>query len=74
VVVTGSLTGVCRDPKDGFILECATLGHADLIVTGDRDLLCLGSHEAIRIVTRDNTWIAPNSSDLTQADPNPVLN
>jgi putative PIN family toxin of toxin-antitoxin system len=51
IVVTGALTGICRDPKDDFILECARIGNADLIVTGDKDLLSLGSHERIAIVT-----------------------
>jgi putative PIN family toxin of toxin-antitoxin system len=32
---------VCRDPKDDWILEVAVNGSADLIVTGDRDLLSL---------------------------------
>ena len=51
VVVKGQLSGVCRDPKDDFILECAELGGADLIVTGDKDLLALGSFGAIKILT-----------------------
>jgi predicted nucleic acid-binding protein len=49
--VPGILSGVCRDPKDDFILECAVLGNADVIVTGDKDLLALGEYEGIRIVT-----------------------
>jgi putative PIN family toxin of toxin-antitoxin system len=51
VVVTGRISGVCRDPKDDFILECAVLGKADLIVTGDNDLLSLGSYGDIDILT-----------------------
>jgi putative PIN family toxin of toxin-antitoxin system len=50
-VVHGRVAGICRDPKDDFILECAPDGHADFIVTGDKDLLSLGSYEATRIVT-----------------------
>ncbi len=49
--VTGALTGICRDPNDDFILECALIGDADLIVTGDKDLLSIGVYKAIRIVT-----------------------
>ena len=30
---------VPRDPKDNHILECAVAGRADLIVSGDQDLL-----------------------------------
>ncbi len=51
VVVTGLIKGICRDPNDDFILECAVVGGADLIVTGDKDLLSLARYENIRIVT-----------------------
>jgi uncharacterized protein len=51
VTLAGSVIGICRDPKDDFILECATLGNADLIVTGDKDLLALKSYRATRILT-----------------------
>ena len=51
VSVTGTVSGFCRDPKDDFILECAQTGRADLIVTGDKDLLSLGHFGAIEIVT-----------------------
>jgi len=51
VVVSGKLCGVCRDPKDDFILECAVTGRADMIVTGDKDLLSLDPYGAIRILT-----------------------
>ncbi len=42
---------VCRDPKDDMFLECAALAKAELLVTGDKDLLVLGSYTGIRIVT-----------------------
>jgi putative PIN family toxin of toxin-antitoxin system len=51
VIVTGGLSGICRDPKDDFILECAETGGADLIVTGDKDLLSLANYGRIEIVT-----------------------
>ena len=40
---------VCRDPKDDKFLELAIAGEADMIVTGDRDLLALHPYEGIRI-------------------------
>ncbi len=49
VQLTGKLR-VCRNPKDNMFLECAVLAGADLIVSGDRDLLELKSHQGIRIV------------------------
>ena len=38
------------DPDDNAILECAAAGGSEWIVTGDKDLLRLGSFENIRIV------------------------
>jgi putative PIN family toxin of toxin-antitoxin system len=51
ISVTGKVSGICRDPKDDFILECAQTGNADLIVTGDKDLLSLKLFNGIQIVT-----------------------
>jgi putative PIN family toxin of toxin-antitoxin system len=51
IVIAGRVSGICRDPKDDFILECAETGGADLIVTGDKDLLSLASYGRIEIVT-----------------------
>jgi len=50
VRITGALR-VCRDPNDDMVLECALLAGAQAIVTGDKDLLTLGSHKQIRILT-----------------------
>jgi putative PIN family toxin of toxin-antitoxin system len=41
----------CRDPKDDKFLELAVSGHADVIVTGDRDLIALNPFRGIPIVT-----------------------
>ena len=41
----------CRDPKDDKFLELAINGRADLIVTGDKDLLELNPFLDIPIVT-----------------------
>ena len=45
------VTGVVRDPNDDMIVACALAAGADYIVTRDKDLLSLGEHEGIRIVT-----------------------
>lgn len=42
---------VCRDPDDDWILATAVAGSADLIVTGDKDLLVLRRFQGIPIVT-----------------------
>jgi uncharacterized protein len=41
----------CRDPKDDKFLDLAVNGRADLIVTGDRDLLALNPFREIPIIT-----------------------
>jgi uncharacterized protein len=41
----------CRDPKDDKFLELAVNGHADLLVTGDGDLLALNPFREMPIVT-----------------------
>ena len=40
----------CRDPRDDKFLELAVNGHADLIVSGDRDLLALNPFRGIAII------------------------
>jgi len=40
----------CRDPTDDKFLELAVNGHADLILTGDKDLLVLNPFRGIPIV------------------------
>ena len=42
---------MCRDPEDDAVLSAAIEGRADVIVTGDADLLALEEHEGIAIVT-----------------------
>jgi len=41
----------CRDPKDDKLLELAINGRADLIITGDKDLLELNPFRDIPIIT-----------------------
>jgi uncharacterized protein len=42
---------VCRDPDDDEVLALALLAQADVIVSGDNDLLVLQSFEGIPILT-----------------------
>lgn len=42
---------VCRDQDDDLVLATAMAAGADLIVTGDQDLLVLGTYEGMRLVT-----------------------
>jgi len=43
----------CRDPKDDKFLEVAVCGHAQVIVSGDDDLLTLNPFDGIPIVPPD---------------------
>jgi len=40
-----------RDPADDMVLAAAVAGHADAIVTGDKDLLDLGAYEGMPVLT-----------------------
>lgn len=51
VPLGGVEVAVCRDPKDNAVLETATTGDCNAIVTGDADLLTLGNYNSIAIVT-----------------------
>ena len=51
IVSTATPVRAARDPKDNPILACALDGKADVVVTGDGDLLELGSFQDIQIVT-----------------------
>jgi putative PIN family toxin of toxin-antitoxin system len=42
---------VSRDPDDDAVLALAAAARPDLIVTGDKDLLVLGSHVGVPIVS-----------------------
>ncbi|VXD17597.1 putative toxin-antitoxin system toxin component, PIN family [Planktothrix paucivesiculata] len=50
VNVTETIT-ICRDAKDNKFLELAVSGKADLIITGDQDLLVLNPFKNIEIIT-----------------------
>lgn len=50
IVEPAATLSACRDLADDRVLECAVAGAAELIVTGDQDLLELGAYEGARIV------------------------
>ena len=50
IVDTPGIIFDCRDPKDNFILEMAVNGKANIIVTGDSDLLELNPYREIKII------------------------
>lgn len=50
VIVTAPVKA-CRDPKDDKFLEVALNGDADVLISGDRDLLELHPFRGIEIIT-----------------------
>lgn len=52
VKITNQLKSVTADPDDDKIIECAVVGNATHIVTGDkRHLLPIGNYQGISIIT-----------------------
>ena len=51
VSIPGLLKVIAADPDDDAIVECAMVGQAEFIVSGDHHLLELKSHSGIQIVT-----------------------
>jgi putative PIN family toxin of toxin-antitoxin system len=54
VDITVEVHGVATHPEDDLILATAVSGQADYLVTGDRQLLALGSYQGVQIVTPRN--------------------
>jgi predicted nucleic acid-binding protein len=42
---------IAADPDDDHVIAAAVAAEADLVISGDRHLLTLGTHQSIRIVT-----------------------
>ena len=51
VEVTGTVHGVCRDPKDDMVFECAVRSQAEIILSGDNDLLSVKAYRGIQVLT-----------------------
>lgn len=49
-------TADVRDPDDAWVLASALSGKADILVTGDRDLLALQSDAPLAILTPREWW------------------
>ena len=51
LVASTQMVRACRDPKGDKFLEAAVNGRADVVITGDKDLLVLDPFAGIPIVT-----------------------
>lgn len=49
--ITQPIPAISRDPKDNYLLAYAVIAQANYLVTGDHDLLVLGTVEMVQIVT-----------------------
>lgn len=47
----GRSAKICRDPEDDFLLDLARDGHADYLLTGDKDILVLRKFGKTKITT-----------------------
>lgn len=57
IVEPASLGGrVCRDPDDDAVIGTAVAGKCRCIVTGDKDLLILGTRQGIRMLSPLEFW------------------
>ena len=45
-----------RDPDDAWVLASAIVGAADLLVTGDKDLLTVAAHSPLPILSPRAAW------------------
>jgi uncharacterized protein len=64
-VPISSTVRVCRDPKGDKFLELAVDGQAQMLVTGDKDLLGLSSYRGIEILTPAAVLAVPDAALLT---------
>ena len=46
-----------RDPADAWVLASAVAGHANVLVTGDKDLLVLGTNAPLPILDPRAFWM-----------------
>ena len=51
VEIPGQVRGVCRDPNDDMVIECAEVSGAEVIISGDKDLLTIKKHRGILVLT-----------------------
>lgn len=47
---------ICRDKNDNQVLADALLAKADIILSGDKDLLSLETYETIKIISPKKYW------------------
>jgi putative PIN family toxin of toxin-antitoxin system len=61
IEISGTLKAVPDDPDDDMVVECAVMGNATHIVTGDKHLLSLANHQGI-VILKASEFLALLSS------------
>lgn len=51
VEIADKIKRVCRDADDDKFIACALSSSADIIATGDKDLLDIGVYKGVRIIS-----------------------
>lgn len=72
--ITPLVSAICRDPDDDNVIATAIAGQCVCIITGDKDLLDLGSVNGIRVLSPGSFWQfeqqGPRHGDPEQHDHN----
>ncbi len=50
-IIVNSVTNICRDPKDNYLLSLAKNGKATHLITGDKDILDIKMFGKTKILT-----------------------
>ena len=59
---------ICRDPDDDFLLGCAAAGGVNYLISGDRDLLSLGSFQGVVLLTAREYLSLPVPPPFTSSE------
>ncbi len=72
VAITTSVAGVATHPEDNLVLATAVSASADVLISGDRQLLKLGSYEGVHILSpRDFLAYLDAQPDTATPTPQP---
>jgi putative PIN family toxin of toxin-antitoxin system len=61
VIHPGKRISICRDPEDNMVLECCLAARADVLVTGDKDLLDIAPQTLCDAGLRKMRILSPRS-------------
>ena len=53
---SGEIPDICRDKDDNNVIHLAEFSKADIIITGDKDLLDIGVYKKCKIISPRQFW------------------